>query len=98
MKVLSLVLVAVLSLGVILCGEAYARNEGWYIAGGVLAGLATASIISDSRSHCYSSRPVYVRPVSYHRPVYRYDSYYTYSYPTYYSTSSVYDHEVVRVW
>lgn len=103
MKMVSLVLSVVLVLGVVLGNNAYAANEGWYVAGGVLAGLATAAIISDAaRPRYYYARPCYVRPVYAVRPVYcynRYDNYRNYSYVTSpYTTATVYEHEVVHTW
>lgn len=105
MKKLNLVLVAVGVLGLVSTGNvqvAHADSDGWYAAGGFLAGLATAAIVADaSRPRYYCYKPVYVRPVPvvYNRPVYRYYPRRCYSYyNSPYSTTTVYEREVVRTW
>ena len=106
MKIVSLVLSVALVLGLVLGGNAYAGDEGWYVAGGFLAGLVTSVILSDmSRPRYYYTEPVYVRPVyairpvRYYRPVYRYDTYRSYSYTTpSYTTATVHEHEIIHTW
>lgn len=107
MKVLGLVLSAVLVLGLVVIGNnnVYAGDEGWYAAGGVLAGLVAGAVISDAARPRYYYRepayvrPVYCRPVRYYSPVYRYDTYRNYSYATSpYTSTTVYGHDVVHTW
>lgn len=105
MKKLIWSLVVVMVLGIASQNAAYARDEGWYVAGGVLAGLATAAIISDINRPRYYQEPVYVQPVVYSpvyrrpRSVYRYDNYRPYRYRNCgYTTTTVYGREVVRTW
>lgn len=104
MRKISLVLAVVLVLGVFSGSNVYAKDEGWYVAGGFLGGLVASAIINDaSRPRYYYERPCYVRPVSTVRPVYYYPSYryntytttYTYT-PSPYTT--VYEQEVIQTW
>lgn len=101
MRILSLVLVAVVVLGLVSGNNAYAGDEGWYAAGGLLAGLVAGAIITDaSRPRYYYAEPacatpVYAYPV-YHRPVYHYNTYRTYSYASPCSTTTVY--ETIHTW
>lgn len=103
MKRLILVVVLAVSLSLILNNVVYAGDEGWYAAGGLLGGLILGAALSDHHHHY--AEPVYVyepcytpAPVVY-TPVYRYDTYTTYSYCTSsFGRTTVYEHDIVHVW
>lgn len=80
MKKLFAVVTAVMILNIGLSGISYARNEGWYAAGGLLGGLVLGAALS-SRPYYYGSPYYYGGPGYYAAPVYYYPRPYYYSYP-----------------
>ena len=101
MKKLSLALAVVIGLSVLTNGVAYAGDEGWYAAGGLLGGLLLGSAISNNNNYYYSRpcpQPVYVyepAPVIYTRPYNYHNRGY---YPSPYGRTTVYERRVVSTW
>lgn len=84
----------VLMLSTVFSGVSYARDEGWYAAGGLLGGLILGSAITaSSRPYYYPAPAYYSRPGYYYQGAYAYPVYPTCSttYTTYYPSTTYVD-------